>query len=57
MKSARGFRSRALIEVARILMQKGWQDSAPDHDRRELIGIVCAVPFCVTSGCCIDRLS
>src|SRR5487761_491179 len=37
--------TRALIVVAGILVQKRWQDSAPNHDVRELVGIVGTKPL------------
>src|ERR1039458_8953293 len=39
MQSAGLLCSRTLIEVARILVQKRGDESASNHDRRELVGI------------------
>src|SRR5580692_8605561 len=48
MQSAGLLCSRSLIEVARILVQKRGEQSAPNHDRRELVGIDGAKSLTVT---------
>src|SRR5258708_8098872 len=40
--------ARALIEVARILVQKRWQDGAADHDVGKAVGIASAIALRVT---------
>src|SRR6202030_3651093 len=45
MDSAGLLCTRALIEVAGILVQKRWQDSAANHDLREAVGVVCTKPL------------
>src|SRR6267142_3118668 len=48
MESARRLCSRALIEVARVLVQKGWQDGAAHHDVSNVVRIGGAKALTVT---------
>src|SRR4029077_6728695 len=62
MDSAGLLCTRALIEVAGILVQNGWQYSAPNHDLREAVGVVCTKPLAealrtLTVIGCVRRLS
>ena len=48
MENTRLFRARALVEVARVLVQQRWQDGAADHDVDKAVGIESAVALTVT---------
>ena len=48
MQSARLLCARALVEVARVLVQKRWQDGAADHDVGSAVGIGSAKALSVT---------
>jgi hypothetical protein len=39
MEHARLRGARALIKVARVLVKKGWENSSPDHDVDEAVGV------------------
>jgi hypothetical protein len=48
VQRARLVGARALVEVARVLVQKRWQDGAADHDVGEAVGIGRAKALAVT---------
>jgi hypothetical protein len=48
VQSAKLICARALVEVARVLVQKRWQDGAADHDVGEGVGIGRAKALAVT---------
>src|SRR5258708_39409134 len=48
VESARSLRARALVEVARVLVQKRWQDGASENDVGKAAGIAGAIALSVT---------
>ena len=49
MENARCLGACALVEVARVLVQKGWQDGTADHDGAYAVGSASAIALTVGS--------